>query len=228
VKLNIAHSIFKGLNDTGGIMFMGYEWGESKTDQKNAKDGVIEDIKNVECTFSNKYLRYGAKARSWRYDNRIKEWFKIFGHSLDENNPKDFDKAIIQTNWCNTMGHKIEGSISLKLSQSEQISNFLGHVSTLKPKLIFFFGSAMIDVLNNNTHIKESFIRLFGDEISYKKIKKDFNGRKFYIGFQSFAQCDIISLPHPSSSRGLQDKYIELFSKEIGDILTKYRKTRGI
>ena len=64
--LNIANSIFTGWNDRQGIMLCGYEWGWSKKDQTRSAERarLINEPYNdeVECTFSNKALRYGEKA----------------------------------------------------------------------------------------------------------------------------------------------------------------------
>ena len=55
-----------------------------------------------ECTFSNKSLRYGDVAKTWiKYDKRIRTWFSMWGHPLNEEGLGDaFDKMIVQTNWA--------------------------------------------------------------------------------------------------------------------------------
>jgi len=40
-ELNIGNSIFPKLNDSNGIMLCGYEWGWSKEDQRDEKQGLL-------------------------------------------------------------------------------------------------------------------------------------------------------------------------------------------
>ena len=216
------HSLFKGFNDQEGIMLCGYESGHSKEDQENEKNGTAEPMnEEAECTFATKYLMHGDKAKKWKYDNRIKKWFaEIFNHPLNESEFTDFDKCIVQTNWCNTQGNKIEEDKYIKLRQPEQVENFLNHIKELKPKVIFFLGSAMIEVLQEDA-IKPRFMDIMGKEtrkLSYPKR----DGANFKVGFQSFEKCEIISLPHPSGTRGLSDNDIELFADGIIPVLEDF------
>jgi hypothetical protein len=228
--LNIANSIFPGLNDKRGILICGYEWGYSKKDQElfSAQHPPFFD-KSAITTFSNKTPAHGSRALAWKYDNRIHAWFELWGHPLNRQGlGGQFEKCIMQTNWCDTDGHHIEGSYHEKLSDPEQVENFIFHVSEFDPAMIIFMGSAMIDVLQN-PKIMPKFMGVVGHETKgLQKIQKDFQGRRFWIGFQNFNRCSIVSLPHPSSSRGLSDKYMALFSNEIGGSISVVKKSKGI
>lgn len=51
--------------------------------------------KDVFFTFASKVLGYGSKANYWPYDNRIIEWFSIWGHLLNrERTGGGFEKSI--------------------------------------------------------------------------------------------------------------------------------------
>lgn len=229
-EINTSHSLFKNLNEREGIMLCGYEWGDSKEDQKEREQNIAQSIDyRAECTFSDKHKRYGEKARTWAYDKRIKKWFNIFGHPLDEENPKDFDKCIIQTNWCNTQNNHIDDDIYCKLRDKRQVDNFIYHIKIFNPKIIIFLGSAMIQVLQDK-NIKKSFMDIVGKEVDPLKLEKnqEFDGKKFTIGFQKFEKCTVISFPHPSGSRGLSGSYIAHFVKPIDEILKDYRQQKGI
>ena len=54
--LNLANSIFSGLNDKRGILICGYEWGFSQEDQRLFADGTPPPFfdKDATTTFSNK------------------------------------------------------------------------------------------------------------------------------------------------------------------------------
>ena len=227
---NIGNSVFKDLNDKQGLMLCGYEWGLSKEDQLNIETGIELFYDPSALTiFSNKLPRHGKRALIWKYDNRIIKWFTIWGHPLSRDKlGTDFEKSIIQTNWCNTQANKIEENFYHKLTNIPQLENFIFHIKTFEPSLIFFMGSEMIDILQE-TKVLNEFSKIMGNAKSKpKKIQKEFDGRRFKIGFQEFDKCQIISLPHPSSSRGLSDDYMVLFSDEIGSLIAKFKKEKGI
>ena len=93
--LNIAHSEFP--EQQGGLMICGYEWGGGEEEGEGVSEPQIDWSAN--CTFANKDLRYGPAALGWRYDNRIKKWFDMWGCPLNHDDPGEFEKSIIQTNW---------------------------------------------------------------------------------------------------------------------------------
>lgn len=91
-------------------------------------------------------------------------------------------------------------------------------------------GSQLIHLLRNPI-VKARFEEIIGTEILDSfvvKQKKEFSGRKFKIYFCEFENCLIIGLPHPSSSRGLSDRYIELFEPEMNTIISQFKKEKAI
>lgn len=228
-NLNLANSIFEGFNDKNGLMICGYEWGWSKEDQKlDESDSRPTVDMSIECTFSNKSLRYGPSSNTWPYDKNIKKWFKFWGHPLnDENLGSDFDKCIIQTNWAYTSNADIESYN--RFLEKEAVDNFIHHIEVLRPKVILFMGSKLINFLRN-IDVWDRFTTIVGPEIEPLKMvqKTDFDGTRFKVYFDNFEQCQVVCLPHPSSSRGLSDEYIKLFEPELGTIITEYKKQKGI
>lgn len=229
-KLNLGNSLFAGLNDKRGILICGYEFGFSKEDQRLLSNEIPQFFdKNAEATFSNKTPIYGDRALAWRYDKRIVRWFELWGHPLSRNGlGGQFEKCIVQTNWCDTQGHHIAENYYAKLSDPAQVDNFIFHVKELDPSLILFMGSAIIDVLQTKA-IMNKFIEVVGSEVSsLKKFQKEFRGRKLKIGFQNFEKCNVVSLPHPSSARGLSNDYIQLFGAEIGNLISIFKLRNGL
>lgn len=227
--LNLANSLFTGYNNKRGILISGYEWGFSQKDQRlSSKETPPFLDKNATTTFSNKTAAHGPRALAWRYDNRIHKWFELWGHPLNrEGLGGSFEKCLVQTNWCNTQGHHMEGSYHKKLSSPVQVDNFLRHIARLEPALILCMGSAMMDILQAPSTLSR-FTQIVGPAINPpQKIQKNAKGRRFKIGFQQFERCSIVSLPHPSSSIGLRDDYIALFSPEIGDLIASVRIAKG-
>ena len=79
-----------------------------------------------------------------------------------------------------------------------------------------------------NPNVLDSFESIVGACLEDRYIiQKETNSTRFKVHFQSFEQCKVIGLPHPSSSRGLSHEYIELFEPEIGKIISKYVEERG-
>lgn len=225
MEINIGNSVFSGLNDKKGLLICGYEWGFSEADQKQFESGIeVFFDKDAITTFSNKYPAHGEKVDKWKYDKRIIKWFSLWGHPLSGVGlGGNFEKLILQTNWCNTQRYKIQESYYKKLTNQEQVENFIFHIKEFEPSLIFFMGSEMINILQDSS-VKYRFEEILGDsESSPIKVQKPFSGRKFKIGFQKFEKCQVISLPHPSSSRGLKDDYIKQFAPEIGRFISELK-----
>jgi hypothetical protein len=97
-NFNVGTSIFPGFNDRGGLVICGYEWGYNKKDQ--ARD---IDEKTPLDSFYFKAQRYDSP-----YDKRMLKWFAMFGHPLGiDDGYSEFDKSILQTNWCDSQGESI-------------------------------------------------------------------------------------------------------------------------
>jgi hypothetical protein len=88
-------------------------------------------------------------------------------------------------------------------------------------------GSQIIKHLQNDKVLPE-FEKIMGKSkpLVNEPTKKPFDGRTFRVGFQSFDQCDIICLPHPSGTHGLTDNYIKLFSDEISPLIQKFKNSK--
>ncbi|MCG5528044.1 MULTISPECIES: hypothetical protein [Halorhodospira] len=226
---NIANSIFPGLNDQYGIMLCGYEWGYAKADQEadQSQSARVEFDTETKVTFANKAPKYGDSALRWPYDNEIITWFRLWGHPLDREQPGDFEKSIIQTNWCRSQGHDMDGEAKKKIKMDEHKKNFLEHIEAFKPAILFFFGSEMIKALQRQDILK-GFESVMGAHGRLVTKQKEGLGTRFVISFQKFEQCDVISLPHPSGSQGIRHDYIASFKDDIGGIISAYRSKRGI
>lgn len=225
-ELNLANALFKGLNDKQGLMICGYEWGWSKEDQRKFEEPSTDY--SIQCTFSNKSLRYGEQAKQWRYDKAIRKWFSLWGHPLNENGlGTDFDKSIVQTNWAYSCNNNIDNYE--KFLEQNQIDNFINHVEELRPKIIIFMGRRLIDLLRNEK-VWDRFTSIVGQQMEPLQIiqKTEYNGKRFKVFFNNFENCKVICLPHPSSSRGLSDEYIKLFKSEMDAIFSEFKQEKSI
>jgi len=186
--------------------------------ERECKDEI--ELKSSKIlTFSNKSAIFDSP-----YDKRIIKWFGLFEHPLEENGESNFDKCLLQTNWCDDQGHHVE-NYNRFLDESN-VSNFLKHANEYMPMVLMFMGSKLIHYLQHES-IKDRFLEIFGEEIKdLKFVTKDFEGRQFKIGFQKFEKTTIVSFPHPSGTRGLSDGYIKLFQPEISAILIEFKQLR--
>lgn len=218
MKLNIAHSEFP--EQQGGLMICGYEWGGG--DQ--GEDGDPVDQEAI-CSFANKHLRYGPVALTWRYDNVIKKWFAMWGRQLNNDDPGDFEKSIVQTNWCDTQNPRMNGDYS-SLWQARQVENFIEHVKHFSPNLILFMGSKLIEALQFPSTL-ERFEAVMGKcTRPLKFVQMPSSHKRFKISFQTFERCDVVCFPHPSASRGLSDSYMRLFEEEMAARFADYGLAR--
>jgi hypothetical protein len=221
---NVGNSIFPGFNDKNGVMLCGYEFGYNKHDQyleENYKNEI--EKKRLEInTFYEKSKIYDSP-----YDLRIIKWFGFFGHPLGVDDGRSpFDKCLLQTNWCDSQNTYV--SDYAKFLSKENSENFLGIVEAFLPRVLIFMGAKQIHYLQTPA-LMNRFTGIFGAEISPLDVKqKQFHGRKFKIAFQIFERISVISLPHPSGTRGLSDDYIKLFVPEVKDVLDSYKKLKSI
>lgn len=221
MNLNIAHSEFP--EQKRGLMICGYEWGFSRKDEGLEQSDTAQTPTDAVCTFTNKNLRYGPQALKWPYDSAIRKWFEMWGHPLSQSVQTSFERSIIQTNWCDTQSNNMAGDYG-RLKQAENVQNFLSHVEHFDPEIILFMGSQLINALND-LDILSQFEKFAGPCIQSPLIvQKDFSGIRFKVTFQSFKRCQIVSLPHPSSSRGLSDAYIAMYRPEMDSILQDYKQ----
>ena len=223
-SLNLANSIFAGFNDKNGLMICGYEWGEES--QSKGQEVIIDMTK--ECTFSNKSLRYGDVAKTWiKYDKRIRTWFSMWGHPLNEEGLGDaFDKMIVQTNWA-VESKKSRSAIPF-YKQDENVDNFIAHIEELRPKVILFMGSELLTKVLKFYKVRDKFTPIMGNEIEKLQTFRmpDYHGSLAYIN--KFENCTVVGLPHPSSGRGITNEYIEFCGSELNPIISQFKKDRGI
>ncbi|MCL2523076.1 MAG: hypothetical protein FWF20_00370 [Betaproteobacteria bacterium] len=227
-ELFLHASKFQGFNDRNGIFLCGYEWGG---DDGGDNPDLVDRLRNIQHTFSNKALANGNVALNWKYDRNIIKWFRLWGHPLSTDAlGGDFEKTIVQNNWCDTQAKHMKGvDISKKLLEQKHVDNFLSIVEALRPKVIFLFGIRQIECLQS-PKILSRLESIVGKCQVYKQpnIKPFPCGRKFRVGFQTFENVEVVGLPHPSGSIGMQDDYIASFKNEIGGILSEFKKSKGI
>jgi hypothetical protein len=227
--IHTTTGIFKGYNDHEGILVCGYEFGGG---DEESCDEVPQNADcpqtKLDCIFSNGELCFGEGWKKWRFQQGVIRWFGLWGHPLTKEKG-DFEKTIINTNWCNTQNPDMQGQDYLKkLLDPEQVKNFLYHIQTLRPRLILFFGVKIIDALQKNDALKP-FEEIMGKGNPVERLEKPFQGGEgvFGIRVQTFEKCKVVCLPHPSKYPP-SDANIALFKDEIGSRIQEIKTLKGI
>lgn len=224
-EFNVGHSIFPGLNERGGLVICGYEWGYSAKDEELESDPeryaeMKEHLASIQT--------FHSKGWDSPYDRRIHKWFSMFGHPLGEGDGfSDFDKCVLQTNWSDDQGNRV--SDYEKFMSEHNKANFLSIMREYRPSLLIFMGVLQIQYMQDPT-IRDTIEEIFGPETSPLRFtrKEEFEGKKFRVAFQSFENLSVIALPHPSGSIGLSDAYIGLYAQEIGEQIAEVKRAKGL
>ncbi|WP_019520778.1 hypothetical protein [Faucicola boevrei] len=225
-NLNLANSIFKGLNDKNGLLICGYEHGINPDKQfTGLTDDEIWQRKNATIfTFANKtpFLGDGFfNFNKYRYDNIVAKWFELWGHSLDrENLGGNFEKSIMQTNISPTANKSVEDYNEI----SKNFDYLITHFEVLQPSLVLFMGRRLTDFINQQDNY-EKFIKVVGNEIGQRKmVQKESGG--FQVFFQNFEKCKTVCFPHPSGAK-VAYNYIKQFKPEMDKLLQEYKQMCG-
>lgn len=212
--LNIATDCFDE-NRTGGIMICGINWGG---------DPNGEPLHEPASFFSDKSVN------NYPYRNRLLDWFGLWGFPLETQRGKEgaFERSLVQTNWLPDQVKTMHGK-SIFDACVTTTDNFFRHLQALRPRVILFCGNTLIRVLNDPRCRADAEARL-GAPAELRWLQKDVvvNGKKqkrFRVGIQRFAHCDVVGLPHPTGCAGLSNEYVKAFRAEISPVLQAFRSS---
>lgn len=201
-----------------GILICGINWGGTESESGTT-------LKDPETFFSD------IDAYKWGFRNRLVKWFKLWGYGLNDNIKRieTFERSITYTNWLESKSPKISSIFESCKNNHKCIFDIL---ESLKPRIIFFLSNQLLEAFNTPECANKAK-KIFGEctEKNYTQHDITLKGKKlrrFKIGFQSFQNCDIISLPHPTGSKNLNDEYIASFKNDIGQIIHQWKSDRGV
>lgn len=211
-RSNIETQIFK--ESYNGIVICGLNWGGTQSEN---------DIyyKQEEKSY------FSHPMYNCRFRERLLKWFEIWGHKLEtmDENASFLEKSISYTNWLNTKSKNLKG-IDIFSELKNNTDNIINTINILSPKIIVFLSKQLIYALNEPAMLYKLRDTLGNnkpfEEISLQKQFTE-NYKRFKIYKQEFDNCTIISLPHPSGSRGLKNEYIQLFREDMNTIFTIYK-----
>lgn len=213
-------------NETGGIMICGINYGKSKKDEERAASGGQAEERY--SSFFSDQGRSPKAANNYRFRNRLLTWFiHCWGIKLETRRGHDgaFERSFFQTNWLDTQSHDAKGISHEVLVDGAD--GFLKLLEQREPSVIMFFGSGLIEALND-PRIRDRVINILGkwsgktDGCTVDKF-----GRKTQIKFemktQKFGETDIIGLPHPQRW-GLSNEYVKRLKPPDLEKILKYNK----
>lgn len=207
-----------------GIVLCGINWGgdphKVEPDNDNSK---------MPTFFSD------AQLNNYPYSRKIKRWFELWGHPLQEDSSmaSDFEHSIAQMNWLTNQSKNMNNQ-NIRTECIKNKIEFFSRLELLRPRLIFFFSVNLLDALNDPSCIEDAKKILGKKKQELIKIQKDvplMSGKKcrrFRVGFQAFEKCEIVALPHPTGAKGINDAYISAFKDKIGPLITRYKEARNI
>lgn len=211
-RSNIETQIFK--ESYNGIIICGLNWGGTESED----DNYYKQEEKMHFSHS----MYNCKFRE-----RLLKWFEIWGYKFEttDENVSSLEKSISYTNWLNTKSKNLNG-IDIFSELKNYPDNIINTINALSPRIIIFLSKQLIFALNEPTILNQLKDTL-GKNKSLEEVslQKQFtqNYKRFKVYKQEFDNCTIISLPHPSGTRGLKNEYIQLFKEDMSIIFTNYK-----
>ncbi|MDR1849918.1 MAG: hypothetical protein LBQ75_07750 [Zoogloeaceae bacterium] len=212
-------------------MICGINGGKSKKDEERAASGGQAEERY--SSFFSDQGRSPKAANNYRFRNRLLTWFiHCWGIKLETRRGHDgaFERSFFQTNWLDTQSHDAKGISHEVLVDGAD--GFLKLLEQREPSVIMFFGSGLIEALND-PRIRDRVINILGkwsgktDGCTVDRCIVDKFGRKTQIKFemktQKFGETYIIGLPHPQRW-GLSDEYVEKLRPPDLETILKYSK----
>lgn len=219
-QLQQVRTLICNENSTGGLLLCGLNHGQTAKEAQLENDGIAASIER-KSFFSD------ASVNDFKFRNTIARWFELWGYPLkqDEEVAGSFERSILQTNWLPTCTKNMHGLNvpSTYVADSEEL---LEVCRVLEPRVIFFFGSSLIEAFND-IELRQSVESIFGKRHGkaawrQKDVFADGKRRiRFRFGFQHFDRLTIVSLPHPTGAHVASD-YIEAFKAEMSEVINTW------
>ncbi len=200
-------------NLSGGFMICGINFGISKEEENQLSAGITPML-DARSFFSDDTVNNTV------FRKRILKWLNSWGIKLESTIDKVgvLERSFFQTNWLDTQTKSVtsDGVINRRYLIDEAES-FLSLLENRKPSVIFFFGSKLIEALNDLS-IRDRVLSILGSRSGNAKIHtadlSDYSGRKFKMFTQKFGETQIICLPHPNA-RGITDEYVRALKPHL-------------
>ena len=147
---------------------------------------------------------------SFRFQRRIRDWFRLWGHPLSEARPGKFERSISQANWIGESTRYADEHYSREALVKCAKAQFFPILEAVRPRLLVFFGVQHLPGAFSDPRLRDREVELFGAVTSeMQPIWKDrsIGKGRFRAMSMGFERCQVLGLPHPTpKSRPLSDE----------------------
>lgn len=201
-------------NSKGGVMVCGIDFGFSKADEEDEAQNASLQAE-AKSFFSDVSVRKSDKFRQ-----RVLGWLALWGGGLSTEQDKvtSYERSYFQTNWLDEQNHSNDGPVSLLVKNCDGI---LRLIEARMPRLIIFCGANLIEALND-VSIRERVEVVLGRRLDNARPyhRPAINrGKQFKVLVQKWPRTTVVSIPHPTGSRGVQDNYMAQFEDLLRPLL---------
>lgn len=157
------------------------------------------------------------------YQRRIRDWFRIWGHRLEEVSPRKLERSISQANWfAESTRHAGALYSRAKLIECAE-AEFIPILETVRPRLLVFFGVQHLPGAFADRRLRERETAIFGsvtDEMAPTWHTRSSGRGRFRAMSMAFERCQVLGLPHPTPpSRALSDSDVALLGPMFSSAL---------
>lgn len=198
-----VHTLITRENAHGALMLCGINHGYSDNDEKLDAAG-IDRLDKYKSFFSD-----GA-VNDYRLRNRLVTWISRWGLPLqrDAAAAGPLERSIVQTNWLQSCSKNVDG-IPVRRACIEDSESFLRTCDRLRPALLVLLSKELLWALTS-AELRPRVTDIFGGlQEPLNWVDQPVAGAKrFKIGRVRFERATVLSLPHPTGSKGLNDSYM--------------------
>lgn len=198
----------------GGVMACGIDFGFSKADEEDEAQSASVQVE-LKSFFSDVSVRKSDKFRQ-----RVLSWLALWGAGLNSELDKvtSNERSYFQTNWLDEQNRSNDGPVGLLVNNCNGI---LELIEDRKPRLIIFCGANLIEALND-VSIRERVEVILGkrpgNAFAYQRPPIN-GGKQFKVLVQKWPNTTVVSIPHPTGTRGVQDTYMAQFEDVLRPLL---------
>lgn len=216
-----VHTLIGDENKEGGLLLCGLNHGYSKEDERQDAAG-IDRSDPYKSFFSDK------EVNDYKFRNKLVKWFSLWGHPLEGDKclAGPFERSLVQTNWLQSCSRDM-GGVNVYQACIGESESFLRTCEILKPGAIFFFGKEMLPAFTS-PELAERVESIFGTKLGATDWRQENvyqEGRllrRFKVGFQRYANLNVVSLPHATGAQGIADDYISAFRPKMSEVLDSW------
>jgi len=193
-------------NLSGGVMVCGINFGYSQAEEALEASAGTPTLERPSF-FSDQAVN------NTRFRNTVLKWLKNWGLPFSHVAEAEsvFDRSFFQTNWLDTQTRSVRSDQQITVPMLvEEADGILGLIEARQPSVILFFGSELIQALNDIA-LRDRVVSALGDRSGNAKVHQadlpGYSGTRFKMLTQAFGDSLVICMPHPQSI-GITDAYV--------------------